>query len=47
MQFYEYSELTLIYSYKEASARNVNKFYSSFHYIQFLYFNYEFTLTQY
>jgi hypothetical protein len=45
MQFYEYSEFTLIY--KEASARNINKFYSSFHHIQFLYFNYEFALTQY
>lgn len=45
MQFYEYSEFTLIY--KEASAPSVNTFYSSFHYIQFLYFNHEFALTQY
>lgn len=33
MQFYEYSEFILIY--KETSADNVNKFYSSFHYIQY------------
>lgn len=33
MQFYEYSEFILIF--KEASAGNVNKFYSSFHYIQY------------
>jgi hypothetical protein len=45
MQFYGYSEFTL--TYNEPSARNVNRFYSSFHYIQFLNFNYKFTLTQY
>jgi len=38
MEFYEYSEFTLIY--KEASAGNVNNFYCSFIYFEFLYFNY-------